>query len=148
MPSTPSSTRSASRRPELLAVRQVDLGNIAGNDCLGAEAQSGEEHFHLLGRSVLRLIEDDEAVIQGTAAHIRQRCDLDGAALLIFGEIVRAEHIKQAVVQRAQIRVYLALQIAGQKAQLLACLDRRTGQDDAGYLLVPECLATAAATAR
>ena len=49
--------------------------------------------------------------------HVRKRCDLDGAALLILGEIVRAEHVKQSVVQRAQIRVYLALQVAGQKAE-------------------------------
>ncbi len=63
-----------------------------------------------------------EAVIEGTSAHIRKRGNLDGAALLILGEVFRAEHVKQTVVQRAQIRVYLALQVAGQKAELLARL--------------------------
>src|SRR5690242_12369762 len=44
---------------------QVDLGHVAGHHHLRAEAQPGEEHLHLLGRRVLRLVQDDERVVQG-----------------------------------------------------------------------------------
>src|SRR5207248_9769483 len=44
------------------AAWHVDLGDVAGDHCPGAEADAGEEHLHLLGRRVLGLVEDDEAV--------------------------------------------------------------------------------------
>ena len=59
----------------------VDLGDVAGHDHLRAEPDAGQEHLHLLGRRVLRLVEDDEAAVEGPAAHEGQGCDLDGAAL-------------------------------------------------------------------
>ena len=71
---------SSPSRPER-AAGQVDLGDVAGDDGLGAEADAGEEHLHLLGRRVLRLVEDDEAVVQRAAAHERERRHLDGAPL-------------------------------------------------------------------
>src|SRR5690242_19248024 len=43
---------------------QVDLGNVAGHHHPRAEAEPGEEHLHLLGRRVLRLVQDDERVVQ------------------------------------------------------------------------------------
>ena len=41
-------------------VRQIDLGDVAGYDRLGIEAEAGEEHFHLLAGGVLRFVENDE----------------------------------------------------------------------------------------
>src|SRR5690349_23443092 len=35
------------------AAGEVDLGNVAGDDHLGAETEPGEEHLHLLRRGVL-----------------------------------------------------------------------------------------------
>src|SRR5580704_14832420 len=63
-------------QPADLAGRQVYLGHVAGDHHLRAEAQPGEEHLHLLGRGVLRLVQDDERVIQSSATHVRQRRDL------------------------------------------------------------------------
>src|SRR5579859_3788928 len=60
-------------QPADLAGWQVDLGDVAGHHHPRAEAQPGEEHLHLLGRGVLRLVQDDEGVIQGPATHVRQR---------------------------------------------------------------------------
>src|SRR6478672_13888451 len=34
------------------AAGEVDLGDVAGDDHLGAEAEAGEEHLHLLARGV------------------------------------------------------------------------------------------------
>ena len=79
----------------------------------------------------MRLVEDDEAVVERAPAHIRQRRDLDVAALEILRVGVRTEHLKERVVQRAQIGVNLVLQVAGQEAQPLARLDRRAREDDA-----------------
>ena len=121
-----------------LILGQVDLRNVAGDDDLGAEADTGEEHFHLLAGGVLRLIENNEAIVQSSAAHIGKRCDLDIAALKIFLIGIGAEHIKQRVIQRAQVRVDLALKVAGQKAEAFPRFDGGTGEDDAVDLLGTE----------
>ena len=97
---------------------------------------------------VLGLVEDDEAVVQRAAAHVGQGRDLDVAALEIFVVGLRAEHVEQGVVERAQVGVDLVLQIAGQKAQAFPRLDGGAGQDDAVDLLGPEGRARRAATAR
>ena len=47
----------------LLPAGQVDLRDIAGDHRLGAEADPGQEHLHLLHRGVLRLVEDHEALL-------------------------------------------------------------------------------------
>ena len=121
-----------------LAAGQVDLGDVAGDDCLGTEADTGEEHFHLLRCSVLRLIEDDEGIVQGTAAHVGQRSDFDVAALQVTVVGFGAEHIKEGIIEGAQIGVDLILQVTGQEAQLFARFNGRTGQDDAVDLLAAE----------
>ena len=78
-PRRPSRMSSTIRRPDVVPTGQVDLGDVAGDHDLGAEAEAGEEHLHLLGRGVLRLVEDDERVVERAAAHVGQRGDLDGA---------------------------------------------------------------------
>ena len=114
-------------QPADLAGRQVDLGDVAGDDDPGAEAEPGQEHLHLLGRGVLRLVEDDERVVQRPAAHVGQRRDLDGARGDQPGDRVRVHHVVQRVVQRPQVRVDLLVQRAGQEPEPLARLDRRAG---------------------
>ena len=79
-----------------LAVGQVGLREVTRHHHLGAKAQAGEEHFDLLGRGVLRLVEDDEGIIQGASAHIGKRCDLDHA---LFHEALvhlRPQHLTGA----------------------------------------------------
>ena len=53
-------------------------------------------------------------------------------------EGVAPQHLAERVVQRPQIGVDLALQIAGQKSELLARLHRGTGEYDARNLLLLE----------
>src|SRR6476619_3302609 len=48
----------------LLVAREIDLRDVAGHDHLGAEPEAGEEHLHLLGARVLRLVEDHERVVE------------------------------------------------------------------------------------
>ena len=88
IPRTSESTSIASLRPLFWPLGQVDLGDVAGDHGLGADADAGEEHLHLLGRRVLRFVEDDEGVVEGAAAHEGQRCDLDRALFVELGDAV------------------------------------------------------------
>ncbi len=123
------------RQATLGATRQVDLGDVAGDHGGGAEADPGQEHFHLLLGGVLALIEDDEAVVQRTPAHVGQRSDLDHLLLDQPRHVLEAEHFVERVVQRAQVGVDLLRQVARQEAELLAGLHRRAHQQDAAHLL-------------
>ena len=125
-------------QPGLLLARQVDLGDVAGDDHLRAEPEPGEEHLHLLGRGVLRLVEDHEGVVQRAPAHERQRCDLDHAALEMLGDLLGVDHVVQRVEQRPQVGIDLRHQVAGQEAEALAGLDRRARQDDPVDLLAAQ----------
>src|SRR4051812_16502045 len=117
-------------QPGGLLARQVDLRHVAGDDDLGAEAEPREEHLHLLGARVLRLVEDDERVVQRAAAHEGERRHLDGAALHERRQLVRVEHVVERVEQRAQVRIDLREHVARQEAEPLAGLDRRPREDD------------------
>ena len=111
-------------QPGALVARQVDLGDVAGDDHLRAEAEPGEEHLHLLGARVLRLVEDHERVVEGAAAHEGQRRDLDHAALEVVVDLLGVEHVVERVEERPQVGVDLRLDVAGQEAEALAGLDR------------------------
>ena len=114
---------------------QVHLGDIAGNDHLRAETQAGQEHLHLFGGGVLRLVKDDERVVEGTATHVRQRCDLNGARFHELGDGFGLEHVVQCVVERAQVRVDLLVEGAGQEAQTLAGFHGGAGEDNAVHFV-------------
>ncbi len=131
MPST--SARSVERFGEAGAGprRQIDLGRIAGHDHARAFAEPGQEHLHLHRRRVLRFVEDDKGARQGAAAHERDRRHLDLAGAEPAGELIGRQHVVEGVEHRPQVGVDLVAQIARQKAQALAGLDRRPRQDDA-----------------
>ena len=44
----------------------------------------------------------------------------------------------QGIVKWPQVRINLTLQITGKKAQLLSRFDRRTGQNNPAYFVIPE----------
>ncbi len=117
-----------------LVGRQVDLGDVAGHHHPRVEAEPRQEHLHLLGAGVLRLVEDDEGVVEGAAAHEGQRRHLDHAALEVAVDPVGVEHVEEGVEERAQVGVDLGLDVAGQEAEPLAGLDRGAGEDDPLHL--------------
>ena len=98
------------------AARQIHLTEIACDDHTRAEAETREEHLHLLIRRILRLIEDDESILERTSAHIGKRRNLDDAARHEFLVHVEPEDILKRIVERAQIRIHLILQVAGEEA--------------------------------
>src|SRR5439155_19547817 len=78
-------------QPRRLVARQVDLGDVAGDDHLGAEAEAGEKHLHLLRARVLGLVEDDERVVQRPATHEGEWRDLDHPLLHVRRQPVGLE---------------------------------------------------------
>ena len=123
-------------QPRCLLARKVDLGDVARDDDLRAEAEPRQEHLHLLGRGVLRLVEDDEAVVQRTAAHERERCDLDRSALDVRVQLLGIHRVVQRVEERAHVRIDLREHVARQEAEPFAGLDRGPRQDDPAHLPV------------
>lgn len=120
------------------AARQVDLAEVARDDHARAKAEARQEHLHLLVRRVLCLVEDDEGVFERAAAHVGERRDLDDALGHELLVAVLAEDVLQRIVERAQVRVDLVLQVARQEAETLTSLDSRARQDDAPHLLVAQ----------
>src|SRR2546430_2206500 len=119
---------------------EVDLGDVTGNDDVRAEPESGQEHLHLLGGRVLRLVEDDERVVEGAAPHEGERRDLDDTPVHQPCDDLGVEHVVERVVERTEVRVDLGEDVPGQEAEPLARLDRRARQDDAVDLLCLERL--------
>ena len=122
----------------LLAPGEIDLGDVAGDHCLGADADARQEHLHLLRRGVLRLVENDEGMVQGPSAHVGERRDLDGLALEHLAHLVEAHQVVERVIERAQIGIDLLRQVPGQEAEALARFHRRPGQDDAANQIALE----------
>ena len=77
MPSIPSSRDRGLGQTAGAALGQVHLRHVARHDRLRMVAEPREEHAHLLAGRVLRLVEDDERVVQRAPAHERERRDLD-----------------------------------------------------------------------
>src|SRR5205823_10243688 len=71
-------------------VRIVDLVGIAGEDDLRPVAGARDDRLYLVRREVLRLVDDHELVRQRSTANVRQRLDLDLAALQELGVGARA----------------------------------------------------------
>ena len=66
---------------------------------------------------VLRLVENDEGVVQRAAAHEGDGRDLDDVLLEITVDLLRLQHVVQRVVERAKIGIDLLLQRAGQESR-------------------------------
>ena len=108
--------------------------------------QAREEHLHLLGSGVLRLVEHDERIVERAPAHVCQRRDLDRAARHELGHEFGIHHLVEGVVQRTQIGIDLVVQGAWQEAEPFARLHGGPGQDDATDLFaLSACTALAIA---
>ena len=125
-------------QPGRLLARQVDLRHVAGDDDLRAEAEAGEEHLHLLRRGVLRLVEDDEAVVERASAHEGERRDLDGPALHVRVQLLGIHHVVERVEERAHVRVDLREQSPGRKPSRSPASTGGPREDDAADLPLGE----------
>ena len=85
-------------QPRGRSSRQVDLRNVSRNDSFRAEAQSRQKHFHLFGRGVLSLVKDYETLVEGAAAHVSQRNDLDNSLVGVTQKFLRREQIIERII--------------------------------------------------
>ena len=115
---------------------KILLGGVTRYDHFGAETDTGQEHFHLCRCGILCFIQNNIGIVQCPASHIGKRCHFDQTLFHIFGKTFRSHDLIQGIVQGTQIRVYLTLQITGQKAQLFSGFNGRSGQDDTAHLVV------------
>jgi hypothetical protein len=79
-----------------------------------------------------------KALVERAAAHVGERGDFDGAAFHVFFDFLGGHHVVEGVVERAQVRGDLLVEIAGEEAEGFAGLDGGSGEDDAGDGAFPE----------
>ena len=115
--------------------RQVCLRDVAGHDGARAEADARQEHLDLLDRGVLRLVEDDEGLVQRAAAHEGERRDLDHVPLDQARDAVEADHLVQRVVHRPQVGIDLLRQVARQETEPFARFHRGPHEHEAPHAL-------------
>src|SRR3569833_1060037 len=124
---------------------RIDLGNVAQAHHLGTWAVTGDQRLHLLGREVLRLVDDEKFVEEGAAAHEVERLDLDartdqvlrGCASPFAGIVVALVQHVEVVFQRAHPGRHLLLLGAGQETDVLAYRYGDASHDDfsVGFLV-------------
>src|SRR3954471_21505250 len=125
-------------RAALGEVGRVDLRDVAEADDLGAGARARDERLHLLGRQVLRLVDDQPLVDERAPAHEVERLDLDPRAHKVprrraspFAArlVGSVEHV-EVVLERAHPGQHLLLLRAGKEADVLADRHRDARHDD------------------
>ena len=112
------------------------MGDVAGDDRFGIEAQASERHLHLLAGGVLSFIEDDEGIVKGAAAHEGEGRDFDGAFLEEAIELVGLKHVVERVVERAHIGIDFFLKEPGRKPRRSPASTAGRVENDAVDLLV------------
>ena len=128
-------------------VGRVDLGNVAQTDHLGAGARAGGQRLHLLGREVLRLVDDQVLVVEGAAAHEGHRLHPDARADEVgrrgtppFATGTAAVEHLQVVFQGAHPGLHLLFLGTGQVADVVAHRHGGAGHDDLGEALLVQRL--------
>ena len=89
----------AGKKAGIFAAGEVYLGGVSGDDELGACSHTGEEHLELAKIGVLGLVQDDAGFIQGTASHVCQGGNLDGAVFHEFMKAAGGNHICKGVIE-------------------------------------------------
>src|SRR5712671_4185742 len=116
------------------AVKQIALVWVARYHHRRVPAQPRQQHLDLAISTVLRLVDDDEGVVQRPPTHISDRRDLDRSFDHQLFDASTAQPFVQRIVERAQVGRELVVDVAGEIAEALSCLDRWTRQHDAADL--------------
>jgi hypothetical protein len=80
--------------------REIDLRRVAGDHRPRIEAEARQKHLHLLARRILRLVEDDERVVESTPAHEGQGSHFDHAPIHQPGRLLERHHVVEGIVER------------------------------------------------
>src|SRR5688572_4664804 len=129
-------------------VRRVDLRDVAQAHHLRARPGARHQRLHLLGREVLRLVDDQPLVDEGAPAHEVERLDLDARAHQVprrrapplAARLVGGVEDIEVVLERPHPGLHLLLLGAGQEADVLAQRHRDARHDDLAVALLVEHL--------
>src|SRR6267143_1405121 len=121
----------------------VDLRDVAQAHHLGSGAGPGDQGLHLLGRQVLRFVDDEILVDEGAATHEIERLDLDpradqvarGGAAPLARLIVGLVENVEIVLERPHPGRHFLLLGARQETDVLADRHGDPGHDDLGVVL-------------
>ena len=94
------------------ATGKVDLREVPRDDHLRAHAEACEEHLHLLWRSILRFVEDDDGITQRATTHEGQWGDLDDARVYEVLELGGRDEFAEGVIEWLEVGVELILHLA------------------------------------
>src|ERR1017187_8711243 len=114
-------------------IGKVDLCDVSCNHRLGTVAHACEEHLHLLDRGILRLVHDDESVIERAPTHESERSYFDDVFLQHLVDLFGSKQVIEGVIKRTQIRIDFLLQGSGQESELFTGLDGGPNEHDAAY---------------
>ena len=117
------------------AMGEIDLGGIAGDDAFGFGSEAGKEHEHLFGGGVLAFVEDDEGAVESATAHVGEGGDLEDSLIHHLLDFFDIEHIVEGVVEGAEVRENLFLEISREEAEGFPCFDGGAGEDDTTNLI-------------
>ena len=112
-------------------IGQVGLGGVACHDHLAALAHAGQEHLHLAAGAVLGFVENDDAVVEGSASHEGEGDDFDDVVLHEAADGGEVHHVVEGVEEWAEVGVDFVAQITGQETEALAGFDGGAREDDA-----------------
>ena len=110
---------------------QINLRQVAGDHHAPLFSHAGEEHFHLDGGAILRLVQNHRCIRQCAPAHEGQRRDFNLAGFHAAQQLLRRQAVVQGVIEGAQIGVDFVAHITGEEAQTLSRLHCRAREDDA-----------------
>src|SRR5688572_22535102 len=96
-------------------VLQIDLCDVASYNHPAAMPHAGEEHFHLRVCRVLRLVKNDEAIIQAPTTHECQRRNFDHITLHKPLDLIEAQQVVQRVEQWHEVGIHFFKQRARQE---------------------------------
>ena len=83
----------------------------------------------------MRLVENNERIVQRSPAHEGNRSNLDDILLQISVDLFGIEHVVQGVVQGTEIGIDLVLKRPREKSQALSRLHGRTRQNNSIHAL-------------
>ena len=128
-------------------VGRIDLAEVAQADQLGTGTGPGDQRFQLLGRQVLRFVDNDKPVQKSAAAHKVHRANLDAIANQVLGSgpppvaaFAAAGQYFQVVHQRTHPRLHFFFLGARQETDILAQRDRNPRHDDLAVEVLLQCL--------
>ncbi len=121
-----------------VSVLQVGLRNVARHDGPAVGTKPGQKHLHLTRGGVLCLVENDERGLERPAPHVGEGDHLHPVLLQGLGQLVAGHHLPEGVVERAEVRRHLFVEVARQKPELLPGLHGGAGEDNLVHLVVVE----------